>query len=173
MPFGRVPFGFFQVFSAEYLAKKKKKPRSWRAPPPTQGFSSSLRGPAPWESPKRFPKECPRAPCPGPELSCRCGTWKVRWAKSPIANRQRSTNAVQLSQAILGACAMTTKYLDNKISLSKFCCRGVSHENKHFGRIFLSAPKALPPPQKRIFYFHCRLAVSDIPQFHVERMLNE
>ena len=50
-----------------------------------------------------------------------------------------------------------------KISFSKFYCRGVSHEKQRFGTIFLSAPKA-PPPQKRKFYFYCRLAVSDVLQ---------
>ena len=67
---------------------------------------------------------------------------------------------VETPKTPLGACAMTTKFLDKiKFALSKFYCRGVSHEKQRFWTTFLSAPKA--PPQKRKFDFYCRLAVSD------------
>ena len=55
---------------------------------------------------------------------------------------------------------MTTKFLDNKIALSKLYCRGVSHENSVFGR-FSSLPLG-PPPSKAKILFYCRLAVSEI-----------
>ena len=47
-----------------------------------------------------------------------------------------------------------------KFAVSKFYCRGISHEDKRFWTIFLYAPKA-SPSQKRKFYFYCRLAVSE------------
>ena len=55
---------------------------------------------------------------------------------------------------------MTTKFFDYKIGTFEFYCRGISHEKQRFGTIFLSAPTARPP-QKRKFYFYCRLAVSE------------
>ena len=64
---------------------------------------------------------------------------------------------------IVGACAMITKFLDNKIALSKFYCRGVSHGKQHFGR-FSSLPPRPAPLKKRKFYFYCRLDVSEIGQ---------
>ena len=49
---------------------------------------------------------------------------------------------------------MTTKFLDNKnVALSKFYCRGVSHEKQRFWMIFLSAPTAPPPLKSEIFIF--------------------
>ena len=55
---------------------------------------------------------------------------------------------------------MTTKFLDNKFALSKFYCRGVSHEKQCFGR-FSSLPPRPHPLKKRKLYFYCRLAVSE------------
>ena len=52
---------------------------------------------------------------------------------------------------------MTTNFSTIKFALSKFCCRGISHENKRFWTIFPSAPKATPP-QKRKFYLLLRLS---------------
>ena len=67
---------------------------------------------------------------------------------------------------LLGACAMTTKFLDNKkFAFSKFYfCRGVSHQKKSVLDDFPLCRQGPPPPppQKRIFYFYCRLAVSDL-----------
>ena len=60
----------------------------------------------------------------------------------------------------LGACAMTTKFLDNKFALSEFYCRGVSHGKTAFLDDFPLCPQA-PPTQKQNFYFYCRLAVSE------------
>ena len=47
---------------------------------------------------------------------------------------------------------MTTNFSTIKIALSKFCCRGVSHENKRFWTILLSAPKAPPPSKVKILF---------------------
>ena len=62
----------------------------------------------------------------------------------------------------VGACAMTTKFLDNKICdfkilLSWRCPR----KKQRFGR-FSSLPPRPPPLENRKFYFYCRLAVSDL-----------
>ena len=54
---------------------------------------------------------------------------------------------------------MTTNFLDNKIALSKFCRRGVSHEKHRFGRF--SCLSSRPPLKKRKLNFYCRLAVSE------------
>ena len=63
-------------------------------------------------------------------------------------------------------------FRQQKFAHSKFYCRGVSHEMQRFWTIFLSGPKACPP-QKRKFYFYCRLAVSEIfkdpPKYPVKR----
>ena len=54
---------------------------------------------------------------------------------------------MQMFQKQIGACAVTTKLLDNTFALSIFYCRGVSHEeNRVFGR---SSSNATPPPQKK------------------------
>ena len=47
-----------------------------------------------------------------------------------------------------------------KFATPIFYCHGVSHEQKHFGTIFLSARNALSP-QNGKFYFNCLLAVSE------------
>ena len=56
---------------------------------------------------------------------------------------------------------MTTNFSTIKFALSKFYCRGVSHEKQRFWTICLSAPQS-PPPQKGKFYFYRRLAFSDL-----------
>ena len=56
---------------------------------------------------------------------------------------------------------MTTKFLDNKIALSKSYCRGVAHEKQRFGRSSCLPPRCPQPLKKRKFYFYCHLAVSD------------
>ena len=68
---------------------------------------------------------------------------------------------------LLGACAMTTKFLDNKICTFRILLSWRSHKNKPlsvFGRFSSLPPKPPPPPQKRKFYFYCRLAVSYLCQ---------
>ena len=60
----------------------------------------------------------------------------------------------------LGACAMTTKFLDNKISTFKILLSWRFPRKQALLDDFPLCPQA-PPPQKRIFYFYCRLAVSD------------
>ena len=65
---------------------------------------------------------------------------------------------------LLGACAMTTKFLDNKICKLKILLSWRFPQKKkkqQFWTTFLSAPES-PPPQKRKFYFYCRLAVSEL-----------
>ena len=48
---------------------------------------------------------------------------------------------------------MTTEFLDNQIcTFNFFFCRGVSHKNKRFWTIFLSAPKT-PALKSEIFIF--------------------
>ena len=76
-------------------------------------------------------------------------------------NQFRRLNKASTCLETLGACAMTTIFLDNKFALSTFYCHGVSHrEKQRFGTIFLSAPKA-HPSQKHKFCLYCRLAVSE------------
>ena len=70
----------------------------------------------------------------------------------------------------LGACAMTTKFLDNKIFTFKFYCHDVSHEKQRFGQ-FSSLPPCPPPPERRKFYFYCRLAFSEKLNSKLERNL--
>ena len=66
--------------------------------------------------------------------------------------------------ARLGACAMTTKFLDNKIFTFKILLSWRFPRKIAFWTIFLSAP--LPtPPEKRKFYFYCRLAFSEVERF--------
>ena len=79
-----------------------------------------------------------------------------------------------------GECEFRSLRNDNKnfstitFALSKFYCRGVSHENKRFWSIFLSAPKAVPPPPKcenfifllssrRLWEFQSEILFSDVP----------
>ena len=47
---------------------------------------------------------------------------------------------------------MTTKFLDNKIAISKFYCRGVSHEKQRIWPILSLPPKA-PPLNTANFIF--------------------
>ena len=75
------------------------------------------------------------------------------------------------SHAKIGACAMTTKFLDNKILTFKILSSWRFPRKIAFWTIFLSAP--LPTPEKRKFYFYCRLAFSDkrpsSDTFHIAR----
>ena len=66
---------------------------------------------------------------------------------------------------------MTTKFLDNKICTFKILLSWLFPRKKRFWTILLSAPKA-HPPQKRKFYFYCRLAVSEICLSHPPHLLN-
>ena len=54
---------------------------------------------------------------------------------------------------------MTTKYLDNKVALSEFCCRGVPRKPAILGRSSSRPP--MPPFKVATLYFDCRLTVSD------------
>ena len=56
------------------------------------------------------------------------------------------------SGKILGACAMTTEFLENKFPLSNCYCRGVSHENKCFWTIVPLCPQAPLPPKANILF---------------------
>ena len=67
----------------------------------------------------------------------------------------------RLLREVLGACAMPTKFLDNKIcTLINFIVVAFPTKKKTFWTIFFSAPNA-PPPQNHKCYFYCRLAVSE------------
>ena len=81
---------------------------------------------------------------------CSSGPWKQRkWRKWRVSRTQRP-------------CLLKTLFLHSwKFALSKFYCRGASHEKQHFLTIFLSAPK-IHPPQERKFYFYCCFAVSEL-----------
>ena len=62
----------------------------------------------------------------------------------------------------LGACAMTTKFLDNKNRTFKILLPWRFPRKTAFWTNFLSAPKPPPPPlNKQKNYFYCRLAVSE------------
>ena len=63
---------------------------------------------------------------------------------------------------ILGACAMTTQFLDNEIKICTFKIKLSWRfpRKTAFWKIFLSAPKA--PLKTRKCYFYCRLAVSEV-----------
>ena len=63
--------------------------------------------------------------------------------------------------AHLGAYAMTTKFLDDKICTFKILLSWRFPRKTAFWTIFLSAPHAPSPPQNSKFYFYCRLAVSE------------
>ena len=56
---------------------------------------------------------------------------------------------------------MTTKFLDNKFALSIFIVVAFPKKNPAFLDDFPLCPQAPSPPQKRKFYFYCRLAVSE------------
>ena len=64
---------------------------------------------------------------------------------------------------ILGGFSPSENCSTIKFALSKFYCRGVSHEKQHFWTFLDDFPLCPqdPPPQKRKFYFYCRLAVSE------------
>ena len=47
---------------------------------------------------------------------------------------------------------MTTNFSTIKLALSKFCCRGVSHEKQRFGR-FSCLPPRRPPSKSENFIF--------------------
>ena len=60
----------------------------------------------------------------------------------------------------LGACAMTTKFLDNEICTFKISLSWGSQERQRFWTFLLSTPTP-NHPQRCNFYFYCRLAVSN------------
>ena len=55
---------------------------------------------------------------------------------------------------------MTTKFLDNKICTFKILLSWRFPRKQAFLEDFPLCPQG-PPPQKRKFYFYCRLAVSE------------
>ena len=61
---------------------------------------------------------------------------------------------------------MTTKFLDNKIFTFKILLSWRFPRKIAFWTIFLSAPLPTPPPEKRKFYFYCRLAFSEKRPIH-------
>ena len=56
---------------------------------------------------------------------------------------------------------MTTKFLDNKICTFNILLSWRFPRKQAFLDDFPLCPQKAPPPQKRKFYFYCRLAVSD------------
>ena len=75
-------------------------------------------------------------------------------------SRGVALNFVRVLPSCLGACAMTTKFLDNKISSFKFDCRDVSPPKNRVLDDFPLCPSARPA-QSHKFCFYCRLAISD------------
>ena len=64
---------------------------------------------------------------------------------------------------LVGACAMTTKFLDNKIRTFKILLSWRFPRKTAFWTIFLCPQcRPPPPPQNCKFYFYCRLAVSEL-----------
>ena len=61
---------------------------------------------------------------------------------------------------------MTTKFLDNKMFTFNILLSWRFPWKKAFWTIFLPAPPAQAPPEKRKFYFYCRLAFSEKMQSH-------
>ena len=57
---------------------------------------------------------------------------------------------------------MTTRFLDNKICTFKILLSWRFPRKIAFLDDFPQCPPGPPPPQKREFYFYCRLAVSEI-----------
>ena len=73
-----------------------------------------------------------------------------------------TTNFCFYAFYILGACATTKEFLDNKICTFKISLSWrFPRKNSVFGR-FSSLPPRPPSPQKARKHFYCRLAVSDI-----------
>ena len=72
-------------------------------------------------------------------------------------------NQAIMMTGFVGACAMTTKFLYNKICTFKILLSWHFAKKKRFGR-FSSLP-AMPPPSKPHIYFHCRLAFSEFGGF--------
>ena len=68
----------------------------------------------------------------------------------------------------IGACAMTTNFLDNKICTFKVLLSWRFPRKQAFLTTFLSAPKN-PPCSERKFYFYCRLAVSDFSGLLIQK----
>ena len=56
---------------------------------------------------------------------------------------------------------MTTKFRDNKIFTFEFLLSWRFPRKQAFLDDFPLCPQGPPPPQKRKFYFYCRLAVSE------------
>ena len=97
--------------------------------------------------------------------------WKLR--RGPVfcsvellslhcAPQPQSHNAIHVPfDQKIGACATTTKCLDNKICTFKSLLSWRFPRKQRFWTIFLSAPKPPPPPEKPKFYCYCRLAFSE------------
>ena len=67
-------------------------------------------------------------------------------------------------QAKVGARAMTTKFLDDKICTFKILLSWRFPRKQAFWGDFPLRSPSPPPPQKRKYYFYCRLAVSEKEQ---------
>ena len=65
----------------------------------------------------------------------------------------------QAFSSSIGACAMTTKFLDNKICTFKILLSWRFPRKQAFLGDYPLCPQG-PPPPKRKFYFYCRLAFS-------------
>ena len=65
-------------------------------------------------------------------------------------------------EELIGACAITTKFLDNRICTLKIWLSWRFPRKTAFLDDFPLCPQGPNPPQKCKFYFYCRLAVSEL-----------
>ena len=97
----------------------------------------------------------PPSPCPPPSPYSPVLSLWMELLVCPTADKSESCPFPKI-----GACAMTTKFLDNKIFIFKILLSWRFPWKIAFRTIFPSAP--LPtPPEKCKFYFYCRLAFSE------------
>ena len=102
---------------------------------------------------------------------------KTRAQKKGTAAQKKKRNKGTFAKAtLLGACAMTTKILDNKICSFKILLSWRFPRKRGYGRFSSLSPPKAPPLKKRKFYYYCRVAVSDLlqnrPFFSESRIAN-
>ena len=84
-------------------------------------------------------------------------------AKNHYEGTFAKTALLQTPDSSLGACAMTTKFLGNKICTFKILLSWRFPRKNSVLDDFPLCHRGPPPVKNRNFYFYCRLAVSDSP----------